>query len=145
MIIFKSLSPRGYNLHTGGDNHECSNETKNKLRIAAFGKKASKTTKQRMSISGKRRIFTQITKNRISEALKGRKHSVEHVLHLPQNQTGFHSGEKHPRAIFNNNQIIKIKELVNNNVKYKQIADLFNTTDKHIALIKNGFAYKGIE
>jgi group I intron endonuclease len=49
--VQNTLSPRGYNLHTGGQNHDVSEETREKLRQAQLGKKLSPETRAKMSAS----------------------------------------------------------------------------------------------
>lgn len=137
-----SLSPNGYNLHTGGDSHRCSQETKKKLSLSASKRRMSKETRKRMSESGKLKIFTEETRARMSKALKGRKHSAEHVANLPQNQKFFHDGDKHPRALLKNKQVLKIKKMLSDGITNKAISEVFGITQGHVSMIKTGRAYK---
>jgi group I intron endonuclease len=43
------LAPNGYNLHTGGNNHRCSEETKKKISVNQLGRKVSDETKAKIS------------------------------------------------------------------------------------------------
>lgn len=84
---YRTLHPFGYNLHSGGLNHICSEETKQKLSEAIrgvnhpmFGKKRSEESRKKIS-NAKKGIKTgrQTEEHRknISISNKGRKHSEE--------------------------------------------------------------------
>ena len=142
--LFDCLSPKGYNLHTGGKNHKCSDITRERLRDASTGKIASEETKIKMVESGKNKEWTDEHKNNISKALKGRKHTKEHIENLPQNQKGFMSGEKHPRALLTNIQVIEIRNLLNSGETNKKVSEMFHVTQNHVSMIKTKRAYAGI-
>jgi len=137
------IAPNGYNLHTGGNNYKCSEITKERLRKSAIGRKMSEETKKKMSEKGKVRIFTEEHKLNIRKAVAGKEKA--HTKNLPQNQKGYYSGENHPRAKLTNAQVIEIRALLVAGCVYKNIADMFGTTNKHIALIKGGWAYKNVK
>lgn len=66
----------GYNSTEGGDSGCLCNDTKEKIRTSLMGHRHSEESKKKMSISksGKPgRVFTEDTKRKISEALKGNK------------------------------------------------------------------------
>ncbi len=76
-----TLSPNGYNLHTGGNNHVVSEETKRKMSESKkreksywFGKKHTSESKLKISMAnkGKKRSLESRTKH--SESVKGQKH-----------------------------------------------------------------------
>jgi group I intron endonuclease len=80
---FHGKNEFGYNLTTGGDNYEVSDFTKKKLSMALsgknhpmFGKNHTNKTKQKMSRSAAGRICSIITRKRMSEFQKNRKHSI---------------------------------------------------------------------
>ena len=90
---YNSLSPNGYNLHTGGLHHEVSDETREKQRLShlgyRLGEKASEETRKKMSEIAKERYkdktkhpnygkkLSDETKAKISKAHKGKKLSLE--------------------------------------------------------------------
>jgi hypothetical protein len=77
---FNCMSPNGYNLTAGGDTHECSEETRQKLRQAAYnwtthptkGWVPSEETKKRMSVSASRprKPLSESHKKAVSVAVK---------------------------------------------------------------------------
>jgi len=68
-----TIFPFGYNLHTGGNNHKCSEETKQKMREAK--QNISKETIKKMSISA-----------------TGRKHSAETIKKMRNINSGKNNG-----------------------------------------------------
>jgi group I intron endonuclease len=68
---FKALYPNGYNLTTGGSNSLHSDETKEKIRIAAIGRVFSKETIEKKRIASTGRVHSKETKEKISIALSG--------------------------------------------------------------------------
>lgn len=83
---YKSLSPNGYNLHTGGLNHTVSEETREKHRIAGRKKRHTIETKLKMSLWQIGRKFPNSTKNKISIKARYR----EPILKL--NSTSIYKG-----------------------------------------------------
>lgn len=67
-----TLSPNGYNLHTGGRSHKVSNETREKHIAIMSGTKASVETKHKMSMS-----HLGIKRPDVSAKLKGVKKSLQ--------------------------------------------------------------------
>jgi group I intron endonuclease len=74
--VFNSMAPHGYNLHTGGAYHECSDETKEKLRKAA--------RKRPPPFLGMR--HSEEAKARISAAKMGNRCAQGHVITPEQRQ-----------------------------------------------------------
>jgi group I intron endonuclease len=136
------LAPNGYNLHTGGKNHICSEITRERLRKSAIGRVVSEETKAKMSKAGKVKVFTEEHRKNISISTSGK--PKEYMKYAPQNQKGFHSGENHPRAKLTNQQVIDIKKYIKEGYRNKDIGEMFGTTGRHIALIKIGRAYKDV-
>lgn len=54
-----TMSPNGYNLHTGGNYHTISSETKVKMALAQMGKKQSEETKEKRNSKLKGRVWEQ--------------------------------------------------------------------------------------
>ncbi len=71
--FYKSLSPNGYNLTTGGNNKLLSDETKLKISLANKGKYVTDETKLKLSLSHKGFVVSDITKNKLSLINKGKK------------------------------------------------------------------------
>lgn len=136
------LAPNGYNLHTGGKNHTCSEITRERLRKSATGRVVSEETKAKMVKAGKAKVFAEEHRKNISISTSGK--PKEYMKHAPQNQKGFYSGENHPRAKLTNQQVIDIKKYIKEGYRNKDIGEMFGTTGRHIALIKIGKAYKDV-
>lgn len=64
--LCNTLSPRGYNVHTGGKNHKCSDETKAKIGASKLG--------NRYCVG---RILSEETRRKIGAVHKGKKLSEE--------------------------------------------------------------------
>ena len=92
----------------------------------------------------KRKPFSDKHKENISRALKGRTHSKEHISKLPQNQKGYMSGEKHPRSLITNIQVLEIRQLLNSGKTNKKVAEMYNLTQGHISRIKTFRAYRDV-
>lgn len=77
IYLYDSIAPNGYNLRSGGDFYELSQETKDKISKSKIGKKMSDEAKLNMSI-GKigvaRKEFTDITIKKMSKP-KTKEHS----------------------------------------------------------------------
>src|ERR1035437_470499 len=72
---YNSLKPDGYNLHTGGNNHIASEETRSKMSDSAKKRpKMREETKNKIISSLKGRTPSEETKLKISKSIKGRKH-----------------------------------------------------------------------
>lgn len=70
---YKSLSPKGYNLHTGGNSHEVSELTRERLKKAHLGKVLSKEHKKKISEGNKGKTITEKTRRKQSLAALGEK------------------------------------------------------------------------
>lgn len=57
ILKLNTLSPNGLNLQTGGGNHKCSNETKDKMSKFHTGKKITESHRQAFIASNKRRAL----------------------------------------------------------------------------------------
>lgn len=71
--FYNSLAPNGYNLHSGGNSHVVSEETKRKQSISHLGKKRSKESILKMIKTATGQKRTLETRLKISAANKGRK------------------------------------------------------------------------
>lgn len=79
---------KGYNLMTGGNNSEHSEETKEKLRILSSGRKHSEETKKKLSKLFKGRKVSLETRRKLSESHKGRKLPPEIIEKIKQSHLG---------------------------------------------------------
>lgn len=90
---YNSLSPNGYNLHTGGKHYECSEETKRKISESNKGKKRSLEHCKKLSERMKGRFVgdknpswgkpkSEETKEKIRVAKLGKKLTLEHKVRL---------------------------------------------------------------
>lgn len=66
--LYGTLAPDGYNVHTGGQNHICSEETKRKIGAASKGRQTTLGFK-----------FSKESRIKMSLAKKGKKLSKEHI------------------------------------------------------------------
>lgn len=82
-----------------------------------LGRNHSKKTKLKMSMSGKRKIFTKEHKLNISLSSKGKKKSKTHIENNRKAQIGLHLGSKNSAAILTENIV---KEIRSDYEKYKQ-------------------------
>lgn len=102
--LFNTLSPNGYNLQLGGDNHETSLETRSKLSKSAKGRVGCWKNKQ----------FSEEHKKKISEAGKGRQLSKATKKKISIALTTNHAdtkGENNGNAKLNQNQVNEIRRL----------------------------------
>lgn len=72
-----TLSPNGYNLHTGGRSHKVSKETRERHIAVRLGKKASVETKEKMAIA-----HIGIKRPDVSAKLKGIKKSMQARINM---------------------------------------------------------------
>ena len=72
-----TLSPNGYNLHTGGLNHVCSDETRLKLSLSGKGRIISDVTKLKMSLANIGKKLSDVTKSKLADARRGKRASEE--------------------------------------------------------------------
>lgn len=83
---YDSTNPEnGYNLHTGGNNHKCTEETKQKMSEAQKGEKNHNYGK---SGPNKGKLMSDEQKKKISESLKGKHHSEESKLKMSESKKG---------------------------------------------------------
>jgi group I intron endonuclease len=73
--LYKSISPNGYNLTTGGNNKRLSEETKRKISESNKGRKVSEETIKRLSESHKGIKMSEESRNKLSMTNKGKKPS----------------------------------------------------------------------
>jgi group I intron endonuclease len=71
---YKSLSPNGYNLTTGGNNKRLSEETKRKISESNKGKKASEETIKKLSESHKGIKMSDESRKKLSIKTKVKSH-----------------------------------------------------------------------
>jgi len=98
------LSPNGYNLASGGNNHTHHKETKKKISESHKGKKGIKhsdETKKKISEACKGKKFSDETKKKISEAKKGKKCSDETKKKMSDAKKGKKCSEEHKQKISN--------------------------------------------
>lgn len=97
-----TLAPFGYNLNEGGGNKNTHQLTREKLRKLNLGKKASLETRAKISLAltmRERRPKTEEEKERIRQALLGKKHTPERRLHQSLARLGkepWNKGKKVP-------------------------------------------------
>lgn len=94
-----ALNPKiGYNRRSGGQNYIMQESTKEKIRQANLGKKASEETKAKMSESQKKRPpRTKEQCNAIRERLLGSKHTQERIENMKKARVNFKPSEEHKR------------------------------------------------
>lgn len=101
-----TLSPIGYNLTLGGEGslgRECTPETREKLRNASTGTIASEKTREKLRLShiGKKyknyksHPISEETKDKISNANKGRKHTPEARSNMNKAKKGVPLSKEH--------------------------------------------------
>jgi group I intron endonuclease len=73
--LYKSMSPNGYNLTSGGSNKRLSEETKRKISKSNKGRKASEETIKKLSESHKGIKMSEESRNKLSMTNKGKKPS----------------------------------------------------------------------
>lgn len=71
--FYDSISPKGYNIDSGGKNKTMSEETKKKISISNTGKKASSETIKKLSESHRGHKMSEETKKKLSEINKLKK------------------------------------------------------------------------
>lgn len=98
---YNSLSPNGYNLHTGGKHYECSEETKRKIsesrsgeKNPLWGKHLSIEHKENIRKSLIGRVLTDEWKQKIGNGNRGRKLSDKQRELLKQINTGKKQSEE---------------------------------------------------
>lgn len=101
----------------------CSNETKEKLRQINLGKKLSEETKKKIGQRSLGHKLDLATRQRLSDERKG--------------QNG-------PSSKLNDDQVLKIKYLISQGVKGREIASLFNMSEQTICDIKRGRCWSHI-
>ena len=78
---FETVSPVGYNLHSGGASHTPSAETRQRMvenhARAWKGKKHTEEVKRKLSLANKGKKHTEETKRKLSIANTGKKHTEE--------------------------------------------------------------------
>ena len=75
------IAPNGYNLHSGGNSHKVSEETRKRMSESKkgnksywFGKLHSTESKSKISVANTGRKMSEETKNKMSASKKGEKH-----------------------------------------------------------------------
>lgn len=86
--FYNCLAPNGYNLHTGGNSHKVSDETKLKQSLSHLGKKQSAETIAKKSISLTGKVKSLETRAKLSKANKGRKPSPQTIEAIIKANTG---------------------------------------------------------
>jgi group I intron endonuclease len=114
IIEHNTLTPNGYNIATGGLNHQHSTETKKKISESNKGKhRQPKTIEQKEKISQSLRFrkvpFDVIEKR--SKATRGRKRSPEHILKTVLANTGKKRTEeqKHRMSVAQTGRVVSIE------------------------------------
>ena len=93
IALFNTLTPNGYNVLPGGKNSTHTDETKQKMRLLATGRKHSEETIQKIKLAKqaqakdisermKGRVLSDETKQKIRDANLGKKYSEEHKQKL---------------------------------------------------------------
>lgn len=141
---YKTQDPDiGYNMTSGGDGcHDLSEESKEKMRAAHLGKKASSETRLKMSKSQRGRVMSPDHCKNLSIARlktiseKGPQSLSEETKRLIGETS---RGSKNPSAKLDENKVREIKKLLlEGNLKQHQIASMFNISRVTIGFIKNG-------
>jgi group I intron endonuclease len=103
---YNTMSPNGYNLHTGGNNHMVSDETRKKMSEAGKGKTWTEERKKKHSesISGEKhpnfgKTATNETRDKISKAGTGRKHAETSKIKIGESKKGVPRSEEVRRNI----------------------------------------------
>jgi group I intron endonuclease len=98
--VLGTLSPGGYNLREGGGNNgKPSEESKQRMSKAHFGKTHTEKTKQKMGDYRLGKTLSDGHKQNISEAKQGEKHHMfgkPHTKESKQKMSESHRGEKNP-------------------------------------------------
>ena len=92
-----TLSPYGYNLHTGGVNHKASEESKLRMSIAHKGKPFTETDSHNLAMARKARKphHSEETKQKIAESNRGQKRSEETRRNIGLSKKGCKLSEEH--------------------------------------------------
>jgi len=144
-----TLSPRGYNLQSGGRNFVMNSETKHILREKATGRKASEETKMKLKKTQEQREYlrkirlgtkqTQEAKNKISEWGKGRPKSEEHKAKIKAGQPVYTEERRQATISFNKKTKMKpVSQYTKEGVLIKIYESLLDASQK------TGTSYNGI-
>ena len=163
-FLIKELNtqtPNGYNLESGGNiNKHLSEDTKKKMREnhadfsgenhPQYGKSnpaTSERNRKRIGILNPNfgKHWSKETTQKMSESKKGKKYSLEHNKNLSLARIGKFCGEKCPTSILKNEDVLKIKKLINEKeLSLTKIAKIFNISVGNIWKIKVGIIWKEV-
>ena len=129
-----TLSPNGYNLHSGGASYSISEETRNKLRESHKGIAVSKGTRNKLSTANKGKFRTTEQKLNYKNSWTKERRDNHHA-----------KGENHPGARLTQNQVIEIKLLLRNNTKVKDVAKKYEVNFQTIYKIRSGTHWKNVQ
>lgn len=99
LILFFDTTDRskGYNLTPGGEGYVLPEETRQKIREKAIGRKASPETRKKLSLAHKGRVVSKETREKLRKARKAFIVPDSMKQKIKENHADF-SGGKHPRA-----------------------------------------------
>jgi group I intron endonuclease len=165
---YNSFQPNGYNLTMGGEgSHGYKHTEKSKKKIGKkskgknngmYGRKRSQRVKDAISKANKGRKLTEEQLKKWSEVKIGTTHTEVTKKKISKMQTGINNtfygrkhsevtkkkisdkikGENHPNSKLDNEKVLKIKELLNDDISIKKISILFNVSRSTIERIKYG-------
>jgi group I intron endonuclease len=107
--LFKTLAPDHYNLHTGGNSHVTSEESKKKMSESRKGGKHTPETIDKMRVSQKGRTFTPETKAQMSKSHTGKILTQEHKDNISKVNKGKLLSKEHVDKIRSANTKINNK------------------------------------
>lgn len=129
-----------------------SEKTKKQISDNLKGRKLSEEHKQNISkgllegnTAWRGKHLPEEMKDKISNTLTGYKHSDEAKYNMSIGHKGVLLGEKNPMAIFLENDVIKIKEMIFNKMNNTEIAQLFKVSNHIIWNIRRNKTWTHIQ
>ncbi len=157
-------SKLGYNLTVGGEGVSgriCNEETKNKIRLKAIGRKHTKKTKNKLRILNTGKILSLETIEKTASKLRGRKlnterrliisestkgicKTLEHKQKISKSKKGKFVGEKNPSAKISQYEVINIRNKYKTGYTKAQLAREYKIGRTTIRRIINKESWKHI-
>lgn len=147
---YDSMSPNGYNLHSGGEHHEVSEETRQKISNANKGRKLSEECRLKISKAHKGRRRTVEQRKKLSEHWKEQWKNVDFANKMSKIRKEFCNNPEWKNKVSNslkgkflggNSPLAKKILCVETNVTYSCASEamrLLNVCDSSIRLCCNG-------